>query len=176
MYLNIIEQLQDFTDKDFRLIITAIAKYEETGEEPDFSGDKKIAFRFIKAAIDSQAKHKRTTTTPIQGDSTTEQDIAEIISYLNEKAGSRFKPVESNKKFVRARLKDYTLAELKAVIDCKVYSWKNTSMEKYLRPETLFNATKFESYINEVRRKCNSSNTPTKEDKSYEISKGVYKL
>lgn len=70
----------------------------------------------------------------------------EIIAYLNEKAGTRFKPVESNLKFIKARLKDYSIERLKAVIDLKVKEWRGTKMQPYLRPETLFNATKFEAY------------------------------
>lgn len=69
-----------------------------------------------------------------------------IIAYLNEKAGTRFKPVESNLKFIKARLKDYSIERLKAVIDLKVKEWRGTKMQPYLRPETLFNATKFEAY------------------------------
>lgn len=75
--------------------------------------------------------------------------IAErVLSYLNEKAGTKFKPVESNLKFIVARLKDYSEDDLKAVIDKQVKEWKKTKMQPYLRPETLFNATKFESYKN----------------------------
>ena len=70
----------------------------------------------------------------------------EIIAYLNEKAGTRFRPVESNLKFIIARLKDYSIERLKAVIDLKVKEWRGTKMQPYLRPETLFNATKFEAY------------------------------
>ena len=71
-----------------------------------------------------------------------------VLDYLNEKAGTGFKPVESNLKFIVARLKDYSENDLKAVIDKKVKEWKGTKMQAYLRPETLFNATKFESYKN----------------------------
>lgn len=71
-----------------------------------------------------------------------------VLSHLNEKAGTGFKPVESNLKFIVARLKDYSENDLKAVIDKKVKEWKGTKMQAYLRPETLFNATKFESYKN----------------------------
>ncbi len=70
----------------------------------------------------------------------------EILNYLNEKAGTHFKPVDSNLKFINARLKDYTADDLKRVIDLKVKDWKGTQMQQYLRPETLFNATKFEAY------------------------------
>ena len=73
----------------------------------------------------------------------------DIIIYLNEKAGTGYKIIESNLKFVRNRLKDYSVEEIKEVIDKKVIEWKGTTMEKYLRPETLFNPTKFESYRNQ---------------------------
>lgn len=76
--------------------------------------------------------------------------IAEsVIDYLNEKAGTRFRSVESNVKYINARLKDgYTVDDLKAVIDKKVKEWKGTDFQHFLRPETLFNATKFETYLN----------------------------
>ena len=97
--------------------------------------------------------------------------IAEqIISYLNEKAGTHFKPVESNIKFINARLKDYTEEDLKAVIDKKVKEWKNTQMQQYLRPETLFNATKFESYINGLERKTKKESYQGREYSADELN------
>lgn len=84
----------------------------------------------------------------------------EIINYLNEKAGTHFRDVESNLKFIRARLKDYSEADLKAVVDKKVKEWKGTTMQPYLRPETLFNATKFESYVNGLDKGKQDINKP----------------
>ena len=75
--------------------------------------------------------------------------IAEkVLSYLNSKAEKSYKAIDSNLKFIIARLKDYSESELNTVVDKKVKEWKGTEMEKFLRPETLFNATKFESYLN----------------------------
>lgn len=72
-----------------------------------------------------------------------------VLYYLNKKAGTRFKAVESNMKFIKARIKDgYNVDDLKAVIDKKVKEWKGTDFQRFLRPETLFNATKFETYLN----------------------------
>jgi uncharacterized phage protein (TIGR02220 family) len=72
-----------------------------------------------------------------------------IIDYLNEKTNKKFKPVESNLKFIRGRLNDgYTEEDLKRVVDIQVKEWLGGDMEKYLRPETLFNATKFQTYVN----------------------------
>lgn len=80
------------------------------------------------------------------------QEIGEIIiKYLNEKTGKRFRPVASNLKFINARLDEgYTIDDLKYVIDVKVADNKAGRFENlYLRPETLFNATKFQSYVNQ---------------------------
>ena len=48
MYYDILEQLEDFNDKDFREIINAVINYDKNGIEPNFTGEKKIAFKFIK--------------------------------------------------------------------------------------------------------------------------------
>lgn len=52
MYYDVLEQLEDFNDKDFRQIIEAVIKYDKNGTLPDFEGEKKIAFKFIKMSID----------------------------------------------------------------------------------------------------------------------------
>ena len=74
---------------------------------------------------------------------------APVVEYLNEKAGTKYKP--SNKvtqRHINARVAEgYTLDDFKTVIDKKVTEWKGTTMEQYLRPETLF-GSKFENYLN----------------------------
>lgn len=72
-----------------------------------------------------------------------------IISYLNEKAGTKFKPTSKDtQKHINARLEEgYTAENFKAVIDKKVEEWQGTEMAQYLRPATLF-GTKFEAYLN----------------------------
>lgn len=85
----------------------------------------------------------------------------EIINYLNQKANKHFKPNSTaTKKLINARLRDgYTMEQFKQVIDLKVKQWSNNpDMQNYLRPSTLFNATNFENYCNEVPIK-QSSNT-----------------
>jgi len=79
--------------------------------------------------------------------------IDEVILYLNEKADKDYKlKTTSNRKFVQGRLDDgYNVEQLKKVIDVMVSKWKNTNMDDYLRPETLFNSTKFQTYINMAR-------------------------
>lgn len=73
------------------------------------------------------------------------------IAYLNQKTNSNYKFVDSNTNLVKSRLKDkYTLDYFKIVIDKKTAEWgKDAGWSKYLRPSTLFNASKFESYLNQ---------------------------
>lgn len=76
-------------------------------------------------------------------------DAKEIIAYLNDKADKHFRNTQSNYKTIEARLKDYSIDDLKRVIDNKCASWLNTDMDKYLRIETLFRASKIDGYLNE---------------------------
>lgn len=76
----------------------------------------------------------------------------EIIKYLNEKTGSHFKPTsKSTQRLINGRLSEnYTIEDFKYVIDVKTNEWKdNIKMSKYLTPDTLFNASKFEKYRNQ---------------------------
>lgn len=80
-------------------------------------------------------------------------EIKEIIDYLNSKLGTNYKTnTEKTRNLIIARLKEkFTVADFKTVIDKKTAQWKgNSEMECYLRPETLFCAKHFESYLNEI--------------------------
>lgn len=80
-------------------------------------------------------------------------DYKSVIDYLNDKAGTSFKNVESHKKFIRARYNEgYSIDDFKKVIDNKVAQWiSDPKMEKFLRPSTLF-ASKFDMYLNEKHK------------------------
>lgn len=72
-----------------------------------------------------------------------------VVDFLNRETGKAFRYSESSLKHIRARLNEgFTLDDCKRVISTKVKEWKNTSMEKYLCPETLF-CGKFEKYLNQ---------------------------
>ena len=77
----------------------------------------------------------------------------EIINYLNLKANTHYRHnIKKTQSLISARFNEnFTLDDFKRVIDNKVSEWKNTEMEKYLRPETLF-GTKFESYLNQKEK------------------------
>ena len=90
-----------------------------------------------------------------------EQQIKEVVEYLNLKANRNYRPgTTKTKSLISARLKDYSVEDLKAVIDFKVDKWLNAEWydkqgnlvqgKTFLRPSTLFNETNFENYINEL--------------------------
>lgn len=76
-----------------------------------------------------------------------------VLSFLNGRTGSAFRVSESNLKFLRARFKDgFTVEDCKAVISAKANEWMHDAkMKQYLRPATLFNAEKFESYVGQLQ-------------------------
>ena len=92
--------------------------------------------------------------------------ITDVINYLNTKANKNFKTnTVKTVKLIEKRLNEgYTLEQFKQVIDTKVATWQNdTTMNKYLRPETLF-GEKFESYLNETPPTTKSTNQWSMED------------
>lgn len=75
--------------------------------------------------------------------------IIDIIEYLNQKSDSSYR-TNNNKtiSLLNNLLKNYTIEDIKLVIDKKVKDWQNTDMQKFIRPETLF-GNKFEGYFNQ---------------------------
>ena len=83
------------------------------------------------------------------------KQVKEIITYLNEKIGTAYRPSSrKTRELIKARFNEkFTVDDFKKVIDNKVADWNREpekgekDMRPYLRPETLF-GTKFESYLN----------------------------
>lgn len=76
----------------------------------------------------------------------------EILGFLNAKTGRNYRLVDANLGPIMARMKEgATVRELRAVIARKCREWgSDEKMMQYLRPATLFNATKFNQYVGEV--------------------------
>lgn len=75
-------------------------------------------------------------------------DTELALEYLNMVSKRAFRKVPTNLAIVSARLSEagVTLEGVKAMIDRQVTRWSGTTQAEYLRPETLFNRTKFDSY------------------------------
>jgi uncharacterized phage protein (TIGR02220 family) len=75
------------------------------------------------------------------------EQAEQVLRFLNEKTGRNFRPTRVNLQFIEARLMEgYTMQDCKMVVAMKVREWKGTEMDMYLRPATLFNCAKFNSY------------------------------
>lgn len=102
--------------------------------------------------------------TPSSSSSTTEyKEAVDVLSYLNEKARRNYKPVKANLSLIAARLAEGATAdECRAVIDAKVSAWlTDAKMQDYLRPATLFNATKYAQYAGELENRTSTDKGPT---------------
>lgn len=91
--------------------------------------------------------------TSLGGSLSSKPDIAlKVIQHLNDKTGSKFRATKTNTKFIDARIAEgATPTDLIAVINRKCLEWlDNPEMRQYLRPSTLFNAEKFNTYVGQL--------------------------
>lgn len=96
-------------------------------------------------------------------DKTDQIPYKQIIDYLNQKADKGYHATSTaNQKVIRARWNEgYRLEDFKHVIDTKTSQWLNDNeMNKYLRPATLFQSSKFDSYLNERPKQQERSHKP----------------
>ena len=106
-----------------------------------------------KRANDKQRKSttvKTRSTNPTDSVNVSVSDsVSEVISYLNMVINSKYKTsTKSHIENISARLNDgHSVNDLKLVIDSKSREWLNTDMAQYLRPSTLFQASKFQGYL-----------------------------
>jgi uncharacterized phage protein (TIGR02220 family) len=97
-------------------------------------------------------KTYRLKSSPLQNGRDYRDEAKQILAFLNEKTIKHFRPVDANLSLIEARLKSgVDLQTCKSLIARKVRDWTpDPLMHKYLRPETLFGKTKFETYLAEV--------------------------
>jgi|TARA_R110000764_G_scaffold118262_2_gene205777 uncharacterized phage protein (TIGR02220 family) len=83
-----------------------------------------------------------------------EPNVGEVIEFMNKLYKRNFNPKsESSTKELRARLNEHSVEDLKKVISNRWAEWKDDSMmSKHLNPTTIFRASKFEKYLEEVNR------------------------
>lgn len=75
-----------------------------------------------------------------------------LLEFLNARSGKNFKPVAANIDPIIARFAEgFTEIQIRQVIVMKCRKWKgDEKMDQYLRPDTLFNRTKFANYVGEL--------------------------
>ena len=84
------------------------------------------------------------------------EKVEQVIAYLNTKAGTHFKPgAKAHQRHIRGRLREGSEVEdfKRAIVWC-VSEWaEDADMERYIRPETIFSASKFGGYVENFYRK-----------------------
>jgi uncharacterized phage protein (TIGR02220 family) len=179
IYRQQVKLLEKMNPEDFKTAFLASVKYGMDGELPAVDGLPGMYFEMVKPTIDlNNLKYENgkkggrpknqtiTTPKPNRNQSVTTQkpernhpeqkrgpayQYAEVVEYLNQKAGTSFKAdSKETQKHIRARMDEgFTLEDFKKVIDIKVKEWgKDSKMAAFLRPSTLF-GPKFESYLNQ---------------------------
>ncbi len=108
--------------------------------------------------LKSSTTSDKSDITPLRAKKTKPKDQAilqqarEILDYLNANTQSHYRPVPANLNLIVARLEDgFTPLEIRKVIFAKTNEWaEDDKMKNYLRPETLFNRTKFAGYAGQL--------------------------
>ncbi len=143
------------------LVIKRNKSYTEAERLAEIGGGKPSGnqlvtqYRLDKNSID---KNK-----DIVGYNPTDSLYKEIIDYLNEKTNAHYRhTTKATHRLVNGRISDgFGVEDFKKVIDIKAEQWLNDKkMSAYLRPETLFAASHFESYLNEARQAVKESKYP----------------
>lgn len=106
----------------------------------------------LSSELDDDPVSEQITDIELSAEEIIQRDALLLLGYLNAKTRRNYRPVNSNLKLLLARLKEgATVDEVMAVIDAKYLAWsEDPVMNQYLRPATLFNATKFNQYVGEL--------------------------
>jgi uncharacterized phage protein (TIGR02220 family) len=91
------------------------------------------------------------------------KDSRTVLHLLNEAAGRHYRETDSNLKFISARLSEpgVDLDGMRQMISRQCKKWNGTNMADYLRPETLFNKTKFDGYYAARQEPINENSSIT---------------
>ena len=169
------EMLSAITDTNIDIVKNAVKIFCELGlmqifddgtiflpQVPEMTGKESESAERVRNYRQRVKEKEKTLALQCNGDVTKSNDnkekekdkqrietIKEIIEYMNNKTGSKYKPsTKTTKDSINARLNEgFTIDDFKSVIDKQYAKWHNTEWEQYLRPQTLF-GTKFESYLN----------------------------
>lgn len=100
-------------------------------------------------AVDTETDTETEKKNNEKNDEKINENAKSVIELFNKIAGKNCLPVEANLKPIRGRIREgITGKQFAFVIKNKTLQWKNTDMEKYLHPTTLF-GSKFDKYVNE---------------------------
>jgi uncharacterized phage protein (TIGR02220 family) len=156
--------LADYTDHLFKTDFIETFIKDMEGKNLNLETIKQayeFGIRYFEDGFDFiEGKKKKTYKKTYNDDIMDKMNI--IIEYLNDKTKSAYTLNKTNCECINGRLNEgYNINQFKAVIDNKCNQWLNTPQQKYLRPITLFSASKFENYLNEPQTEINGKQKST---------------
>ena len=145
---------------------------QSVSEEPTrFSENPKKANRIEKNRKEKNKDNKKDILSGKPDSIPLMVAAGQIIDHLNKKAGTSYKvSSRSTVEMIKARLDEkWTVEDFFRAIDNMTEAWKgDPKMENYLRPATLFQRSKFESYVNwKPRSRTRFSNFPARDDQEH---------
>jgi len=165
-FLDDLEKEQQIIQQKNNVIqILTIIKYDEYQKKEQQNGQQKDSRKTAEKHIQEckEGEECKEGIEDIVGQEPRQRPqipYSDIVSFLNEKAGTAFKQqTQSTKSHIRARWAEgFRLEDFKAVIEHKTDEWKTDSkMCEFLRPVTLF-GTKFESYLQAAKAGAGQEN------------------
>jgi len=138
-----------------------LAKWQTHIQQRVEAGKKSAAKRANDKQRNSTTVKVRSTNPTDSVNVSVSDSVSEVIKHLNIVINSKYKTsTKSHIENISARLNDgHSVNDLKLVIDSKARDWLNTDMAQYLRPSTLFQASKFQGYLLHAKPVV-SSNSP----------------
>ena len=131
------------------LFLVNYQKYSGIGNDEE----RRAYLRQKQAECRARKREKAETAStppkaPKEPDHMYHPDSRTALHWLNEKSGKHFRETDTNLAIISNRLKEQgvDIAGIKTMIDRQCKRWLGTDQAEYLRPETLFGKTKFDSY------------------------------
>ncbi len=145
-----------FDDEERILTVINWERHSGSTAKSRASGNQRVK-RFRNAptvteSLPEKRREEKSKDKTLMSGSQANTDAVEVLQFLNDKTGRHFRNTPATLKPILARLKEGNdVATCKAVVVRRWRAWKDDAeMREYLRPDTLFNATKFAQYVGEV--------------------------
>ena len=101
--------------------------------------------------VKRREEKRREETPSLSGKPDVMSQVREVLQFLRNMTGRQYREAPPTVILIKARLKTTSVEDIKRMLAYKGNQWLDDPvMEKYLRPATLFGATKFEQYLAEA--------------------------
>lgn len=110
------------------------------------------------------------------GDVLITEQAKQVLTHLNQVTSSRYQVSTTSLQNIRARIGEgFTVEELSLVVDYCNAKWSDDlTMASYLRPQTLFQPTKFPAYLKSATNWANAGR-PARVNGKWEREDGIFK-